>query len=97
MAAHGAARHPDSLAIDAPGRRVRLAPADPTFFQDPYPAYRAIRERCPVFFWEDYGFWCCAAMADVDALFRDRRFGRDVTPVASRESLGWPALPDQPA
>ena len=94
MTARGAARLPDSLAIDGPGRRVRLAPTDPTFFEDPYPAYRAIRERCPVFFWEDYGFWCCAAMADVDALFRDRRFGRDVTPVASRESLGWPALPD---
>ena len=92
--AHGEARLPDSLAIDAPGRRVRLAPTDPTFFQDPYPAYRVIRERCPVFFWEDYGFWCCAAMADVDALFRDRRFGRDVSGVASRETLGWPALPD---
>ena len=92
--ARGGARLPDSLAIDGPGRRVRLAPTDPTFFQDPYPAYRAIRERCPVFFWEDYGFWCCAAMADVDALFRDRRFGRDITPVASRGSLGWPALPD---
>lgn len=94
MRAHGAARLPDSLAIDGPGRGVRLAPTDPTFFQDPYPAYRAIRERCPVFFWEDYGFWCCTAMADVDALFRDRRFGRDVTPAASREILGWPALPD---
>ncbi len=94
MAARDAARLPESLAIDGPGRRVRLAPTDPTFFQDPYPAYRAIRERCPVFFWEDYGFWCCASMADVDALFRDRRFGRDVTPVASRETLGWPALPD---
>ena len=94
MRVGGEARLPESLAIDGPGRRVRLAPTDPTFFQDPYPAYRAIRERCPVFFWEDYGFWCCAAMADVDALFRDRRFGRDVTRVASRESLGWPALPD---
>ena len=94
MTARGPARLPDSLAIDGATRRVRLAPSDPTFFQDPFPAYRAIRERCPVFFWEDYGFWCCAAMADVDAVFRDRRFGRDVTPVASRESLGWPALPD---
>ena len=88
------ARLPDSLEIDGPGRRVRLAPTDPAFVQNPYPAYRAIRAQCPVFFWEDYGFWCCASMADVDALFRDRRFGRDVTHVASRESLGWPALPD---
>ena len=94
MTATGPARLPDSLEIDGPGRRVRLRPTDPTFVQDPYPAYRAIRERCPVFFWEDYGFWCCASITDVDALFRDRRFGRDVTSVASRESLGWPALPD---
>ncbi len=85
---------PDSLDIDAIGRRVRLAPADPTFFQDPYPAYRAIRERCPVFFWEDYGFWCCTSLTDVDGLFRDRRFGRDIAGVTSRESLGWPPLPD---
>ena len=94
MRARGVALLPDSLEIDGAGRRVRLAPTDPVFVQNPYPAYRAIRERCPVFFWEDYGFWCCASLADVDALFRDRRFGRDVTHVASRESLGWPPLPD---
>ena len=68
---------PDSLTIDASRRRVRLAPSDPTFFQDPYPTYRAIQEVCPVFYWEDYGHWCAASFADVDALFRDRRFGRE--------------------
>ena len=68
---------PHSLTIDATRRRVRLAPSDATFFRDPYPAYRAIREACPLFVWEDYGHWCAAAFADVDALFRDRRFGRE--------------------
>ena len=64
-------------------RRVRLDPRDPDFFNDPYPAYAAIREASPVFFWEDYGFWCFARFADVSALLRDRRFGR-ITHLSSR-------------
>jgi cytochrome P450 len=65
-----------SLAIDIAQRRVRLNPRDPKFFNDPYPAYAAIRAAAPAFFWEDYGFWCFARFADVSALLRDRRFGR---------------------
>ncbi len=68
---------PASLRIDAARRRVRLSPTDPAFVQDPYPSYRAIREACPQFFWEDYGHWCCADAATVEALFRDRRLGRE--------------------
>ena len=71
-------------------QRVRLDPRDPEFFGDPYPAYRAIRAASPVFFWEDYGFWCFAAHADVSAILRDRRFGRQILHVMSREALGWP-------
>jgi cytochrome P450 len=72
---------------------VRLSPTDPVFVQDPYAAYRLIRAVCPVFFWEDYGFWCFAGHAAVNALFRDRRFGREVTHLTSRAALGWPAIP----
>ena len=79
--------------IDAARRRVKLDPRDPEFYQNPYPAYRAIREAAPVFFWEGSGFWCFARHADVSALLRDRRFGRQVLHVASRESLGWPEPP----
>ena len=77
-------------AIDAARRRVRLDPRDPDFFSDPYRAYAAIREAAPVFFWEDYGFWCFAAHADVSALLRDRRFGRQILHVMSCAELGWP-------
>jgi cytochrome P450 len=80
-----------TLTIDARKRRVRLDPRDPGFFSDPYPAYHAIRAAAPAFVWEDYGFWCFAAHADVSALLRDRRFGRQVLHVMSREALGWPA------
>lgn len=85
---------PASLHIDAAERRVRLSPADPAFVQEPYAAYRAIRAAgLGVFFWEDYGFWCVLDHAAVAALFRDRRLGREVTHVASREALGWAPIP----
>ena len=80
--------------IDAASRRVRLDPRDPDFFDDPYPAYAAIRSAAPAFLWEDYGFWCFAAHADVSALLRDRRFGRQILHVMSREELGWPPPKD---
>jgi cytochrome P450 len=70
--------------IDVARRRVRLDPRDPDFFNDPYPAYAAIREAAPVFFWEDYGFWCFTRFADVSALLRDRRFGRRVVELRPR-------------
>jgi len=78
-----------NLVIDADARRVRLNPRDPVFFNDPYPAYRAIREAASVFFWEDYGYWCFARHADVSTLLRDKRFGRQILHVMSREALGW--------
>jgi cytochrome P450 len=79
-----------NLTIDAARRRVRLDPRDPAFFMDPYPAYAAIRNAAPAFFWEDYGFWCFARYADVSALLRDRRFGRRVLHAMSRAEMGSP-------
>jgi cytochrome P450 len=75
-----------ALVIDVARRRVRLDPRDPDFFDDPYPAYAAIRKVAPAFLWEDYGFWCFARFADVSALLRDRRFGRTIGEPGSRES-----------
>src|SRR3954454_3527247 len=81
---------PPSLSIEAARRRVRLAPDDPVFVQNPYPAYAAIREAAPFFLWEEYGHWCAARHEDVSQLFRDKRLGREVLHVASRVQLGWP-------
>ena len=66
-------------------------PRDPDFYNNPYPAYHAIREKSPVFFWQQYGFWCFSRHEDVSALFRDKRFGRQILHRATREELGWPA------
>jgi cytochrome P450 len=81
---------PPSLKIDASARRVSLDPRDEAFVQNPYPAYHAIRAACPAFWWEEYGHLCLAGHEDVSALFRDRRFGRQILHVASRAELGWP-------
>ena len=77
------------MKIDRTSRSVHLDPRDPDFFNNPYPAYEELRAVVPVFKWEEYGHWCFTRHADVSALLRDRRFGRQILHVMSREELGW--------
>ena len=79
--------------IDSARRSVSLDPRDPLFFNDPYPAYRAIAAETPAFFWEQYGFWCFARHAHVSSLLRDKRLGRQILHLATREELGWSEPP----
>ena len=48
------------------------------FVQDPHPFYDRARGLGPLFLWEDYGYPCAAGHAEVTALLRDRRFGREL-------------------
>lgn len=79
--------------INSAKKSVSLDPCDAGFYNNPYPAYHAIRDAAPVFKWENYGYWCFARHDDVNALLRDRRFGRQILHVASREELGWDEPP----
>jgi cytochrome P450 len=81
------------MKIDRTSRSVSLDPRDPDFVDDPYTAYHELRAAVSVFKWEQYGFWCFARHADVAAILRDRRFGRQILHVMSREELGWPETP----
>lgn len=72
---------------------VSLDPRDPAFVQDPYPFYARWREQCPAFYWKELGHWCFPRHEDVGVLLRDRRFGRQILHVATREELGWPEPP----
>ncbi|MEY3081530.1 MAG: hypothetical protein RJA94_1515 [Pseudomonadota bacterium] len=81
------------MRIDKVHRSVVLDPVDPGFYNNPYPAYHRIRADVPVFKWEHYGIWCFSRFEDVNALLRDRRFGRQILHMASREELGWPETP----
>jgi unspecific monooxygenase len=68
---------------------LSLDPRDPAFVQDPYATYSGLRDT-PLFWWEAYDFWCSARHDVVSAVLRDRRFGRQVLHVVSRQDLGWP-------
>lgn len=81
---------PESWSFDPATRELTLDPRDPSFVQDPHPAYAAMHERAPVFRWGHYGHWCLARHEDVSALLRDKRFGRQVLHRMTREQLGWP-------
>jgi len=72
-----------------------LPPRDPAFVQDPYAAYAELHADAPRFVWSELGHPCFAGFADVDALLRDRRFGREATHIATREELGWPPIPER--
>lgn len=65
---------------------LRQSPTDPAFVQDPYPVYDRARAAGPLVWWEDYGMAAAMDHATVQALLKDRRFGR--APVVPR------AVPD---
>jgi unspecific monooxygenase len=53
------------------------SPTDPEFVQNPYPYYESARAAGPFFRWADYNLTCTGNAAAVNAIFRDRRFGRE--------------------
>lgn len=78
------------ISIDGPARRVCLDVRNPEFFRNPLPAYAALHAQCPAFFWEEQQQWYFAGYDRVNALLRDRRFGRQILHVATRQELGLP-------
>ncbi|MGH3443595.1 MAG: cytochrome P450 [Nitriliruptorales bacterium] len=60
------------------GAAVAFDAYDPAFLNDPYPTYAALRERSPVFHDGNWGLHFFTRWEDVNAILRDRRFGRDV-------------------
>ena len=56
------------------------SPKDPAFVQNPYPFYERARASGPFFRWTDYALTCTGNAAAVNAIFRDRRFGREPVP-----------------
>lgn len=64
------------------------SPTDPAFVQNPYPFYDRARATGPFFHWQDYGLTCTPSAAAVNAILRDRRFGREAPPERA------PVIPD---
>ena len=81
---------PDFLSIDPGSRRVSLNSRDPAFYGNPNTVYAALHAHCPTFYWEEQKQWFFTGYDHVNSLLRDRRFGRQILHVASREELGLP-------
>jgi cytochrome P450 len=56
---------------------LHQSPTDPAFVQNPYPFYDRARRAGPFFHWADYGLICTPNASAANAIFRDRRFGRE--------------------
>jgi cytochrome P450 len=81
---------PPYFKFDPASRHLSLDARDPAFYLDPNRAYAAMHATSPTFFWEEEKHWYFTAYDQVNAILRDRRFGRQITHVMSREELGWP-------
>jgi cytochrome P450 len=71
-----------------------FTPADPAFVADPYPAYARLREAGRVLYDPASDHWLVPHHADVNALLRDRRFGRTYLHVAGHAEMGRPGEPE---
>jgi cytochrome P450 len=70
--------------------RISADPQAPEFVQNPYGFYQQLHAVSAPAFWDQYGHWCFASFKDVSALLRDKRFGREILHVATREEIGMP-------
>jgi unspecific monooxygenase len=79
---------PSVLSIDPATRRVSLEANDPAFYGNPNAVYAALHAHCPTFYWEQQKQWYFTGYDHVNGLLRDRRFGRQILHIATREELG---------
>jgi unspecific monooxygenase len=79
---------PSVLSIDPARRHVSLEAGDPAFYGNPNAVYAALHAHCPTFYWEQQKQWYFTGYDHVNGLLRDRRFGRQILHIATREELG---------
>ena len=64
------------------------------FIANPYPVYDELRRAGRIHYDERTDHWLITRHADVNALLRDRRFGRSYLHLASHEEMGHPPDPE---
>jgi cytochrome P450 len=79
------------LSIDTANRTINLDSSDPRFYENPNAVYAALHSQAPTFYWEQQKQWFFSGYDLVNALLRDKRFGRQILHIASREELNMPA------
>jgi unspecific monooxygenase len=73
---------------------LRFAPNELGFIADPYPVYTALREDAPVLYDEATDHYLISRYEDVNALLRDKRFGRTYLHLATHAEMGHPDPPE---
>ncbi len=63
---------------------------DPGFISNPYQELSEIRKEIPVFYDSNYDRIFFNRHEDISTILRDKRFGRGMLHLYSREELGWP-------
>ncbi len=76
------------MQIDESNHSVSLDIRSFDFYNDPYPFYEELQNRCPMFHWSEHNLWTFTRHSDVSAILRDRRFGRQISHIKSPEALG---------
>lgn len=69
-------------------------PGEIGFIANPYPAYEELRRAGPIHYDERTDHWLITRYADVNALLRDRRFGRTYLHLATHEEMGHQPEPE---
>jgi cytochrome P450 len=62
----------------------------PGFIADPYPELAQLREHMPVFYDQEWNRIFFTRYRDIAALLKDKRLGRGILHILSREEIGWP-------
>ncbi len=76
------------LTVDHDARHVSLDARDPAFYRDPNQVYAALHAMAPTFYWKEQRQWYFTGYDHVNALLRDRRFGRQTGCKAGGEDEG---------
>jgi unspecific monooxygenase len=63
---------------------------DPAFVQNPYPLLEEFREAAPFFYDPQWKQIYVSRYEDIAFLLKDKRLGRSITHILSRDELGWP-------
>lgn len=82
------------MLIDELNQSVCLDIRSADFYNDPYPFYEQLQERCPMFHWTEHDLWTFARHADVFSILRDRRFGRQISHVQTDATSSKTTDPD---
>ncbi|MDE1995720.1 MAG: cytochrome P450, partial [Rhizobiaceae bacterium] len=79
------------FSLDPATRRVSIDGRNPAFYTNPNAVYAALHAQSPTFYWEEQKQWFFIGYDRVNGLLRDRRFGRQILHIATREELDIPA------